>query len=386
MSPAGPVPPGSCNRRLRPPDRYAGVGGCRVRAGRSLRQGLISRMAPRAAWRTPACPPSWVRHVTIPPAIGVLLGSCLLAGCGSGSAAASSTTPTAYVATGANVANPGNKVAVVDTLTSTAQTPITTGTLPSGLGVTPDGKYVLVANKGQDTVTEIDVASGAVVKSATVGLEPDAVTVAPDGTLALVANFGDNTVTPVVVPSLRVGRPISVGRQPVALAVSPKGTLAMVANYQDGTVTPIDLPGLTTGPPVAAGAEPDSLYISPDGGAALVADFETSTVTPIALPSMTPQAAIPVFGNPTGIAGLRSSMMAYVSGGAGVTPLNLRTGTPGGPIGIGTTAECLAADPRGTSIWVCGGNGTLVHLDLIRRSVVDRVVVGGQPSAVVIAR
>ena len=44
------------------------------------------------------------------------------------------------------IANPGQTVSVVDTATSKAQTPITTGTLPAALAVTPDGKDVLVAN------------------------------------------------------------------------------------------------------------------------------------------------------------------------------------------------------------------------------------------------
>jgi hypothetical protein len=46
------------------------------------------------------------------------LSAGLLAGCASGSAAATPTTPTAYVVTGANVANPGDTVAVVDTVSS----------------------------------------------------------------------------------------------------------------------------------------------------------------------------------------------------------------------------------------------------------------------------
>ncbi|MGH9079878.1 MAG: hypothetical protein ACRDYE_07380 [Acidimicrobiales bacterium] len=319
-------------------------------------------------------------------AMGVaLLSTCLLTGCASGSAAASSTTPTAYVATGANVANPGDGVAVVDTVASKAQAPIITGTLPTGLGVTPNGREVLVTNKGEDTVAEIDVASGAVVARATVGLEPDAVAVAPDGTEALVANFGDGTVTPLALPSLRVGRPIRVGRQPVAVAISPGGTLALVSNYQDGTVSPIDLADLAVGPPVVAGTEPDALYIMPDGRTALVADFETGLVTPIDLSSMTSRAAIPVGSNPTGLVGSSSSTTVYVSGGASVTPLSLETNRPGAPLGIGTTAQCLALAPGARSAWVCGGDGTLVHVNLIRRSVIGRVDVGGHPSAVVIA-
>lgn len=320
------------------------------------------------------------------PTVVVILGLAgfSLGGCTSGSAAATPTTPTAYVATGASVANPGDTVAVVDTATSHVQTPITTGTLPSALAVTPDGKDVLVANKGVDTVSEIDVATGRVVGRVTVGLEPDAVAVAPDGALALVANFDDNSVTPLSLPSLRAGPPIAVGRQPVSIAISPNGTLALVSNYEDGSVTPIALHTLVAQPAVGAGPEPIDVYITPDGGTALVANFQTSVVTPFRLPGLVPEPAIAVAGNPTGIAGL-SPATAYVSGGDSVTPINLQTRQPGAAIAIGTTAEGLALEPGGASAWVCGGDGTLIHLDLAAGAVVGRARVGNSPSAVVIA-
>src|ERR1019366_4376223 len=171
-----------------------------------------------------------------------------------------------------------------------------------------------------NTLSEIDVASGKVVKQTTVGLEPDAVAVTPNGALALVANFGDNTVTPVALPSLRPGRPLAVGRQPVAIAVAPAGNLALVANYQDGSVSPIDLSTLVAGSPASAGAEPEALFITPDGTTALVADFQTSVVLPINLATMTPEPAIAVGSNPTGIAGLPLSSTAYVRGGGAQHP------------------------------------------------------------------
>jgi YVTN family beta-propeller protein len=378
------------------------MAGCRIRAGRGMRPGLTD--GPNEADAEHAGHEARAKRVrTIrgmnhgrsvvrssgwrgPAALGLaLVSSCLLADCGSGSAAASSTTPTAYVVTGASVVNPGDSVAVVDTVASKAQTPITTGTLPTGLAVTPDGRNLLVANKGDDTVVEVDVGSGDVQKRATVGLEPDAVAVTPDGAEALVANFGDDTVTPLALPSFQVGKPIPVGRQPVAVAVSPSGNLALVSDYQDGTVTPISLPSLTVGTPVAAGTEPDALYITPNSRTALVADFQTSLVTPIDLPFLTPGAVIPVVGNPTGIAGIRSSTTVYVSAGAGVTPISLGTNRPEAPIGIGTMAECLALTPTDGSAWVCGGDGTLVHVRLASRSVISRVRVGGQPTAIAIA-
>ena len=277
-------------------------------AGPSVAQDCSSSSSSRRRLRR-GCPRRWMR-------IG--LGSV------------SPSTPTAYVATGANVANPGDTVSVVDLATSKVQAPVTVGTLPSALAVTPGGNDLLVAIKGQDQLVEIDTASGKIVGRVTVGLEPDAVAVTPDGSLALVANLDDNTVTPVLLPSLRAGRPIPVGRQPVSIAVSPDGRLALVADYQDGTVTPIALPSLTTSTSIPVGQEPEDVFISaagPLGGAtALVADFQTDSLTPIPLATRSPGKPIPVGGNPTDIAGWPSSRLVYVSGGDTVTPVDVPTG------------------------------------------------------------
>ena len=74
-----------------------------------------------------------------------------------------------------------------------------------------------------------------------------------------------------------------------------------------------------------------------------------------------------------------------MSGGDSVIPVDLLTRQPGPAIDVGTTAEGLALAPGGSTAWVCGGDGTLVHVDLVARSVIGRVAVGNQPSAVVIA-
>ncbi len=324
--------------------------------------------------------------------VGTLLVACTGAACASGSGAVSPTTATAYVATGANVANPGNQVAVVDLATPRPLTPITVGTLPAAMAVTPDNRDVLVAVKAEDRLVEIDVDSGDVVGSTSVGLEPDAVAVTPDGSLALVANLQDATVTPVRLPSLRAGLPISVGRQPTSIAVSPDGRLALVTNFQDGTVTPIVLPSLAPGAPIAAGQEPVSVYIAgpaqgaPPGGLALVADFQTNTLTPITLPIRVPGAPIALAANPTGIAGWPNSSTVYVSGGASVTPVQVATRTAGPAIPVGSPAEALALADHGRAAWVCTADGDLVHLDLTTGRVAGTTRIGGQPSAIAIAQ
>jgi DNA-binding beta-propeller fold protein YncE len=150
-------------------------------------------------------------------------------------------------------------------------------------------------------------------------------------------------------------------------------------------VSPIDLSTLVAGSPASAGAEPEALFITPNGTTALVADFQTSVVLPINLATMAPEPAIAVGSNPTAIAGLPSSSTAYVSGGGGITPIDLQTRQPRAPIPVGTIAEALAIAPGGATAWVCGVDGTLVHVNLVSGSVIGRVTVGNQPSAVVIS-
>ena len=63
----------------------------------------------------------------------------------------------------AYVANFGDgTVSVITTATGAVSAPITVGTNPDGVKVTPDGKHAYVANRGDDTVSVIATATSAV--------------------------------------------------------------------------------------------------------------------------------------------------------------------------------------------------------------------------------
>ena len=92
------------------------------------------------------------------------------------------TSPVAYVALGATVANPGSTVAVVNTKSAAQGRPITTGTLPSGLALVPAAKELLVVDKADNELVVVSTASGKVTHRISVGLEPVAVAATTDGT------------------------------------------------------------------------------------------------------------------------------------------------------------------------------------------------------------
>jgi 6-phosphogluconolactonase len=189
---------------------------------------------------------------------------------------------------------------------STGATPLPgTGTqtaTPNALAVTPSGKFVYVANQGQNTVSAFQVTgSGALTSLAgreppfAVGSAPSGVTIDPSGKFLYVANSGSSNVSAFVVCATALpgcggstdgnlvevpGSPFSAGLGPVALAVDPSDNFLYVVdsnsnqlsgyriNPSTGALTPLATTAVSTGTfPFAIAIHPagNYLYVSDNG-------------------------------------------------------------------------------------------------------------------------
>ena len=84
-----------------------------------------------------------------------------------------------------------------------------------------------VANAGSGTVTPIATATNTAGHPITTGSEPQHIAITPDGTTAYVANEGAGTVTPITTATNTAGHPITTGSKssaPSAIAITPDGT------------------------------------------------------------------------------------------------------------------------------------------------------------------
>jgi len=308
----------------------------------------------------------------------------------------------AWVATHADVSDPGNTVTVAGLALGARRTSaVSTGSQPAALAVTLDTRRVLVANYGADTLSVVDVTSGTVTGRVRVGIEPDAVAVVPGGTreagLALVANFGSDTVTPVDLGTLRAGPAIPAGHQPDAIAVTPGSTArrgsALVADYGADAVQVISLATRRPGPAVAVGSEPVAIVMVPSlfGPSAVVANFGSNTLSVVDLATLATGPAVPLGGNPTGlaVAPLGSGPVTlWVTDGAELTPVSGRgrVFTPGVPVPLRDPGEAvdLAYGPGRQVAWVAQQNGWLVPVSLPAGPPGRGIYVSGHPSAVVL--
>lgn len=257
---------------------------------------------------------------------------------------------TAYVDNGGSGSN--GKVTPVDLATGAAGTPIPVGTGPLDIAITPNGATLYVTDWGDGKVVPISTATNTAGPAIPVGNSPFDIAITPDGATAYVANCGSNTVTPINLATNTPGTPIPVGNCPEGIAITPNGSTAYVSNSTDGTVTPISIATNTAGIPIPVGSNPWGIAITPNGATAYVCDTGSGTVTPISTATNTAGTPIPVGEGPTGIAITSDGARAYVTNGTDgtVTPIDLTTSTPGTPISLGSLSDVygIAITPGST--------------------------------------
>jgi YVTN family beta-propeller protein len=150
-----------------------------------------------------------------------------------------------------------NNISVIDTGTGTVRATITHESIigPFTIALTPDGRFLYVANYGNplypartdnNTVTVFDTATNTVAKVITVGSagsSPSGIAFTPNGKYAYVTNYEDaGTVSVVDVAAGAMVQTLNVGKLPSQVAIDPAGTYAYVTNFGDNTVSVIQIP------------------------------------------------------------------------------------------------------------------------------------------------
>src|SRR5262249_12877516 len=127
------------------------------------------------------------------------------------------------------------------TATNLPGTPVTLGSFPLSLAVTPNGQTAYALNFSSNSVSVLDLTTSPPTVTSTIptgsGTKPDGIAITPDGKTAYVSYSGTNQVTPITLVSGGacasapcVGTPIPVGGTPEAIAITPDGQTAYVAN------------------------------------------------------------------------------------------------------------------------------------------------------------
>jgi 6-phosphogluconolactonase len=220
-----------------------------------------------------------------------------------------------------------------------------TGPGPAGVAVTPDGKFLYVANQFDGTVTGFSVdASGVLTRltpgaTATVGTAPAGINITPDGGFLYVANSGSSNVSA-----------FAICNQVVTSCSNPTSP--------DGTLTPV------ADSPFSAGLGPTFIVAAPSGKFLFVVDRQSNQISEYKLA--------------TGTGVLSANTQASISTGNTPTGAALRVGTTVVSTTQGTTDYLYVPDLGASSMTVYSFDSTAGILGLVG----SPVTTGGQPSAV----
>jgi YVTN family beta-propeller protein len=199
----------------------------------------------------------------------------------------------------------------------------TIGLLALALAAAPAGaQTLLIGNKGEDTLSFVDLATGQELGRARTGRMPHEIAVSPNGAQAAVVAYGGTSIDLFDVKSrtklrtielapnqgphglvwLPDGRLVATTERSQTLtvvdtrardkveairtdqqgthmvAVSPDGSRAYTANIAAGTVTVIDLKDRRKLRDVRVGGAPEGIALTPDGRTLWVADLEGARI------------------------------------------------------------------------------------------------------------
>lgn len=258
------------------------------------------------------------------------------------------------------VTNQGqNTVSVIDTATNKVihtvnlmapSDPALRGEGPAGVAITPDGRYIYVANTVSQNVTVIDALTNTIIKAVALppGSNPVGVAVVKKsgGTQfeVFVANSGSNKVSVIDTATQAIKATAYTENGPYGVAVKPDGTKVYVTNSISNSVTEIDTGTYQSRGIFPPGAQkPQGIAVKPDGTEVYVVNQDSGTVSVI---------------NAT------DNTIASTITGLGSLPYN------------------VAFSPSGSLAYVTNTySGNVSILDTTQRAVVDTVAVGGAPYA-----
>jgi hyaluronoglucosaminidase len=166
-------------------------------------------------------------------------------------------------------------ITVIDTRTGHVSYLSPPGDHPSSVAFGPDGHTAWITMWRQGTIVPLDTSTMAFGTPIKVGGYITGIAITHDGRFALVADFGSDvgwikgkvgrTIRVVDLRTHKVSSPITVGPQPCDFAINATDTVAYVTVSGSDRIVPIDLQTLRTMPAITVAEAPEGIALSPDG-------------------------------------------------------------------------------------------------------------------------
>jgi YVTN family beta-propeller protein len=280
--------------------------------------------------------------------------------------------------------NRSNDITVFNKRTLKVFDVLTTGDGPSGMALDQPSRKAYVALADEGAIDVIDVLAGNISDRIRLypGDEPRELALTPDGRTLLSANAGSNTVSVIDAGSRFEVAKIPVGNGPRSVAIEPTGRRAFVCNTLSNTVSVLDIPtrsliatiGVDSGPVRAQfNRRGDRLYVIHEISPYVVAIHPQSLSVTTRYPVRSGMGSAKTdFGTDLIFLGRKRDYAVAVHEPVAFAPV--------GYVDTGTSIASMTVDgDENTLIMVSADRDSVLVANLISRRIVGEIDVGGSP-------
>ena len=245
---------------------------------------------------------------------------------------------------------------------------------------------LLVGNKGEDSVSFVDLKTGQELGKAQTGKAPHEIAISPDGKQAAVVAYGGKTIDIFDVATRARVKTIDLAPNegPHGIAWLKDGRLVATTERSKSLAIVDPAAGKVTASIATDQVGTHMVAVSPDAARAYTANIESGTVSVIDLPAGKKLRDLPVGGKPEAIALADGGKTLWVGDLEGHRVQAFDTTSFGklAEVETGAVPIRVATSPDGK--WVVTSNvmaGTLTVIDAKTRAKVRDVTVSGRPQA-----
>jgi YVTN family beta-propeller protein len=245
---------------------------------------------------------------------------------------------------------------------------------------------LIIGNKGEDTVSFIDLNDGRELARPRTGPQPHEVAVSPDGLEAAVVAYGGTTIDIFEIRKRERIRTIDLAphKAPHGIVWLPDGRI-VVTTERSQSLAIIDTNNGDKVSAIPTGQEISHMVaVAPDAARAYVANIRSGTVTAIDLKKNEKIRDLPAGKEPEGLALTPDGNQLWVAdrGGDTVHVFDTRELKETARIDVGKTPIRLVISPDGrTAITSNFGTGDLTMIDVADRRVARTIAVSGAADA-----
>jgi YVTN family beta-propeller protein len=285
-------------------------------------------------------------------------------------------------------------VSFVDLASQKVLATTTTGRGPHEIAVSPQGRLAFVSNYegAGDSISVIDIPSMKELKRLPLGdyRAPHGIVVAADGKTLLATCEKNQTVIELSIPTEKITRTFRTGQEVTHMIVlTPDGRKAYTANIGSGNCTVIDLEKGEVTTQIQTGAGCEGLDLTTDGKLVWTSNREADTLSMIDTATDRVLETIPCKGFPIRVKISPDNRLALVSGyrSNDIAVFDVKRRQEITRIPTGTAPVGIVIDPQGQRAYVANTEAhTVTILDLVALNIVGQIKAGRTPDGMALVR